>query len=283
MWIEWHLHNKDMTFEAAANLEMQLASDLLEVATGADHQYGMSNKNKTTVIAPSKPVQIKHNPGPIPNHWVEEIAKRDALNCESPSRQSSDDDGLPLAVGRVRLDSGTSSTFSGGFSHIGSTNGSMTTYDGENKAISQEKSAPKEGNHRTRHQHSQSLSAIAASEIPPSFGHNLKNRRRESISVLPPAVTMLGMDNIAPPQDAAGIDVGTLMAQHGIWSTAPGDSASFAVSGGTSASSGEPESLNRSGHGSRHTPNLSLTSQQSGLTVVSEDEEDIFNKYRTTG
>jgi hypothetical protein len=276
LWIEWHLHNKAMTFDAAAKLEMQLASDILQVATSVENQHFIhNNQTATGLIVTKKPEPehdvIKHNTDPLPDHWAEEIAKREAINRESPSRQSSDDDSVAHAMDNLRLRSGTSPSFSGGFSNIGSTNGSMTTNEGDNTAIPQWN--PIE-NYSGRHQHSQSLSAIAPTG---SFNHNPKARRGGSISIPSTAASFFGFDS--DPTKDVGINVGTLMSRHGIWSTPPSGLTPWSLPGKSSATSGETDGLTRSRRGSRHISNPSVTSQQCGLTVVSEDEEDVFNKH----
>jgi hypothetical protein len=252
---------------------------------------------------------MKHQSVGLSDPWAKEAAKREVSNHNSPSPQScdqkilsnsnSDDESLASALQGVRLRSGTSSTLSGAFSQFGSTNGSLATNESDIYGVSLE-SKPK-----YRHQHSQSFSAVAPLTAQFALKGSVPVRRRGSISIPPTIRSISGyLDNhdqsflsrpasrvsqAAPrfsanftaDQDAKPSDshnVNTLMLRHGIWSTTASDRVSYAAPSKNAFGSVEGDIVSRSERSSRHVSNLSVSSQQRGLTVLSEDEEDVFSK-----
>ena len=73
-------------------------------------------------------------------------------------------------------------------------------------------------------------------------------------------------------------NVNSLMLQHGIWSTSTSDRVPLTAPNKNAFVSAEGDIVSRSERSSRHASNLSVSSQQRGLTILSEDEEDVFSK-----
>lgn len=275
VWIEWNFHDKTATFENAAKLELQLASDLIRIALNAELQNTTRAFAAPMILSSPVPTQhiMKHQSVPLPDPWAKEVAKREILNHDSPSPQfcdqkamsntNSDDDSMASALQGVRLRSGTSSTFSGAVSQFGSTNGSLATNEGDIYGVSLENKP------RYRHQHSQSFSAAVPLTTQPDLKGSVQVHRRGSISI--PATTQNA-------KSSDGHNVNTLMLQHGIWSTAASDLISYATPSKSAFGSTEADHIGRGERSSRHTSNPSVSSQQRGLTVLSEDEEDVFSK-----
>lgn len=311
LWIEWNLHDKTKTFEDASKLEIELASDLIRNALHA----GLQNATRP-VAGPmilSSPVStqhiMNHQSVTLPGPWTKDVAKRELSNHHSLSPQlcdhkilsnsNSDDESLASALQGVRFRSGTSSTLSGAVSQFGSTNSSLTTNESDIYGTSLE-NKPK-----SRHQHSQSFSAAALPLAQLDIKGPTPVRRRGSISIPPtmqsisgfldnhdqsllplpasmisqaaaPLSANVGTEQMVKPSDSH--DVKTLMLQHGIWSTTASERVSYATPSNPAYASAEGDSFSRSERSSRHASNLSVSSQQRGLTILSEDEEDVFSK-----
>lgn len=311
LWIEWNFHDKTTTFENAAKLEIQLASDLIRIALHAELQNATRPFAGPMILSSPVPTQhiMKHQSAALPGPWAQEVAKREVSSHNTPSPQScdqkilsnsnSDDESLASALQGVRLRSGTSSTFSGAVSQFGSTNGSLATNESDIYGVSLE-SKPK-----YRHQHSQSFSAAAPLTAQSDLKGPVPVRRRGSISIPPTIQSISGFSdnhdqsflsrpasrvsqaaarfsaNVTVDQDLKPSDshnVNTLMLQHGIWSTTASDRISYAAPSKNAFASAEGDIVGRSERSSRHASNLSVSSQQRGLTVLSEDEEDVFSK-----
>lgn len=259
---------------------------------------------------------MRHHTGALPDPLAKEVAKREALNHDSPSPQccdqkfmsnaNSDDDSLALAFEGVRLRSDTSSTISGAVSHFGSTNGSLATNEGDIYGVSLEIKPRVHNHHRTRHQHSQSFSAAVPFITQSDLKGPAPARRSGSISIPPTIQSASGCSEnqdesmlshrasrlsqaAALLSSTAGVDqkvklsdnshnVNTLMLQHGIWSTTPSDLVSYAAPSKNAFGCAEAENFSRAERSRRHTSNSSVSSQQRGLTVLSEDEEDAISK-----
>lgn len=311
LWVEWNFHDKTTTFENAAKLEIQLASDLIRIALHAELKNATRPFAGPMILSSLVPTQhiTKHQSVPLPDPWAKGVAKREVLDHDSPSPQfcdhktmsnsNSDDDSLASAIQGVRLRSGTSSTLSGAISQFGSTNGSLATNESDIYGVSLE-NKPK-----YRHQHSQSFSAAIPLTAQPDLKGPVPVRRRGSISIPPTIQSISGFSNnrdqslLSRPasrvsQDAAlfsanvGADqdvkpsdshnVNALMLQHGIWSTTASDRVSYAAPSKNAFASAEGDIVGRGERPGRHTSNPSVSSQQRGLTVLSEDEEDVFSK-----
>lgn len=311
LWVEWNFHDKTTTFETAAKLETQLASDLIRIALHAELQNATRPFAEPMIL--SSPVSTQHvmeNQSVMAlDPWAKEVAKREVSNHNSLSPQScdqkilsnsnSDDESLASALQGVRLRSGTSSTLSGAISQFSSTNGSLATNESDIYGASIE-NKPK-----YRHQHSQSFSAAAPLIAQADLNGPVPVRRRGSISIPPTIQSISGFSdnhdysllsrpgsrmsqaatlfsaNVGADQDVKSGDshnVNTLMLQHGIWSTAAADRIPFAAPSKSAFASADGDIVGRSQRSSRHASNLSVSSQQRGLTILSEDEEDVFSK-----
>ncbi|GAM39795.1 hypothetical protein TCE0_034r11626 [Talaromyces pinophilus] len=311
LWVEWNFHNKTTTFEEAAKLEIQLASDLIRIALHTEIQNATRPFAGPMILSSPVPTQqiMKDQTIALPDPWAKEAARHEVSHRNSPSPPScdqkilsnsnSDDESLASALQGVRLRSGTSSTFSGAVSQFGSTNGSLATNESDIYGVSLE-NKPK-----YRHQHSQSFSAVAPLTAQSDLKGSVPVRRRGSISIPPTIQSISGFSdnhdqsflsipgsrvsqaaarfsaNVTTDQDVKSSDshnVNTLMLQHGIWSTTSSDRLSYAALSKNAFASAEGDIVGRSERSSRHVSNLSVSSQQRGLTVLSEDEEDVFSK-----
>lgn len=311
LWVEWNFHDKTTVFEIAAKLEIQLASDLIRVALHAEVQNATRPLAGPLILSSPLSTQhsLNHQSATTPDPWAKEVTKREVSNHGSPSPEScdqknlsntnSDDESLASALQGVRLRSGTGSTLSGAVSQFGSTNGSLVTNEGDIYGVSLEKKP------KNRHQHSKSFSAA----VPLTEQSDLKGlvpvRRRESISIPPTIQGISGLlDNhshsllsrpasrmsqavalvsskVSADQDMKSGDrhnVNSLMLQHGIWSTSTSDRVPLTAPNKNAFVSAEGDIVSRSERSSRHASNLSVSSQQRGLTILSEDEEDVFSK-----
>ncbi|EEA26942.1 hypothetical protein TMatcc_004778 [Talaromyces marneffei ATCC 18224] len=312
LWIEWNFHNKITTFEDASKVELQLASDLIRTALNAENQNTTQPFTEPMILSSPAPAQhiLKHQSVPIQDPWVKDATKREVLSHDSASPQfcdpkimsntnSDDDESLTSALQAVRLRSGTSSTFSGAVSQFSSSNGSLVTNESDIYGVSLENKP------RYRHQHSQSVSAAVPLTAQPDLKGSVPVRRRGSISIPPTIQSISGFSDdhdqilLSHPANrvsqagalfSADVGVGhgvnpneshnvnTLMLQHGIWSTTASDGVTYAAPNKNAFASTEADNIDRGGRPSRHASNPSVSSQQRGLSVLSEDEEDVVSK-----
>jgi hypothetical protein len=200
LWIEWQLHNKAMMFEAAAQLEMQVAMSLLQAALGGASNtlqsplpsmcHGAARGSSSDVLetSPSQAASMKplgdHAKSP-PYQRAEETAKRAETKTETPSHRPyrnssistvSDDGSSGTAINGMHRSVSNSSTFSNPFSLNSSTCSSFTTSDSERKI---DKAFLNEVSRPTPHHHKQSLSmsSIAIGATPSSMKDNGRERR----------------------------------------------------------------------------------------------------------
>ena len=284
LWIEWNFHDKTTTFENAANVELQLVTDLVRVALHMEIQNAARPYAAPMVLSSSVPTPCitKRQSVPLSDSWAPEVVKREDVIHSSPSPQvcarkvtpnsNSDDESLVFAFGGVRLRSGTSSTLSGPLSQFGSTNGSLATSEGDILSVCFD-AKPK-----YRHQHSQSFSAATPQKAQGDFKGPVPVRRRGSISIPPTIQSVGGFSDTQNAKPSDSHNVNSLMLQHGIWSTTASDRVSCATSSNDDLAATEGDIFGRGERPSRHTSNPSISSQQRGLTVLSEDEEDMFSK-----
>lgn len=290
-----------MMFEAAAQLEMQVAMSLLQAAVGDAcntiqtplslmcQEDSLESSSDVLETSPTQTVSknlFRECANSLPSMWSEETAKRAAMNAATPSRRphrnssisTLSDDGSFGTVNGVNRSTSSSTELSGPFSVNSSTcnsimaNGSDGNFDktflGECSGLSH----PRTTNPRN-HKHSLSMSSIATGAILPSMKENGndvfgRSRRGESISI-PTHMTGLKDDFSTTPNES--LDITDLMTRHNIWSGTPH---SMAVKTPPSPAS----QSGRSRYGSRHTSGSSQAGQHRRLASVSEDEEDAFQR-----
>ncbi|KAH8695068.1 hypothetical protein BGW36DRAFT_428957 [Talaromyces proteolyticus] len=210
LWIEWNLHNKEMMFKAAAQLELHVVQEILHAALQDGYNTQRQPQALMPCASPQKflqkseviPNQIESNQSSVdhnwslPTAWAEETAKRAIINTETPSRRSrvsgsisavSENGSFVNSTNGGFRSNSSSTAFSGTNSLNASTNSSFTTADSDKKPVSQNPQPHKqigqlsssEPGERVfpdtaipRRQHSLSMSSVAVGAIPSKVFEN---------------------------------------------------------------------------------------------------------------